>query len=103
MGEVFKFLQAYRGQGGDAEQLADEVSAVLSQPSRFVDDPLRSGFARSLLQPDLYRSGKPAAPWRQWGAEIDAAAQLQLELACMSATEQNQIFCRSKTRQLLRG
>ena len=82
MGEVFKFLQAYRGQGGDAEQLADEISAVLSQPSRFLDDPLRGGFARSLLQPDLYRSGKPAAPWRQWGAEIDAAAQLQLELAC---------------------
>ena len=82
MGEVFKLIQTFREQRGDSRQLADEISAVLSHPSRFVNDPVRGGFARSLLQPDLYRAGKPVAPWRQWGADIDAASLLQLELAC---------------------
>ena len=81
MGEVFKFIQTFREQRGDSGQLADEISAVLLHPSKFVNDPIRGGFAKSLLQPDLYRPGQPAVPWRQWGANIDAAALLQLELA----------------------
>ena len=45
MGEVFKFIQTLREQRGDSGQLKAEISAVLLHPSRFVDDPVRAGFA----------------------------------------------------------
>jgi tRNA-splicing ligase RtcB len=81
MAEVFKLIQGYLVEGGDADCLPEEISTVLAQPSSFVDDPVRGSFARALLQPDLYRADKPPAPWHRWGSDIDALALRQIELA----------------------
>ncbi len=81
MGEVFKFIQSFLDQNGDASVLSREISIVLANPAAFVDDPLRASFAQALLQSDLYRADRPPAPWQRWGGDIDALALRQIELA----------------------
>jgi tRNA-splicing ligase RtcB len=81
MAEVFKLIQGFLEQGGAADRLPEEISAVLAKPSLFVDDAIRGTFANALLQPDLYRADRPPAPWQQWGSNIDALALRQIELA----------------------
>jgi tRNA-splicing ligase RtcB len=81
MGEVFKLIQGFLEQGGIADRLPEEISTVLANPKEHVDDPIRGGFARALLQPDLYRPDRPPAPWQRWGSDIDALALRQIELA----------------------
>lgn len=61
MGETFKFIQAFLDQNGDAKNLSREISAVLATPEAFTTDALRSAFAPTLLQPDLYLADRPPA------------------------------------------
>ena len=81
MAEVFKLIQGFLEQGGAADRLPEEVSAVLANPKAHVHDRIRGAFANALLQPDLYRADRPPAPWHQWGSDIDALALRQIELA----------------------
>jgi tRNA-splicing ligase RtcB len=92
--------------GGDKSRLHEEVAAIVSNPTAFVDDPLRGEFAKALLKapprtnsfsPQQPSSGqRPPSPapasegiraqpvkWRQWGEDLDAEAVLQMEKACL--------------------
>ncbi|HRJ73022.1 MAG TPA: RtcB family protein [Terrimicrobiaceae bacterium] len=83
MGEAFTFISAFCQAGGTKEALAGEIAAIVADPAAFQDDALRGGLAASLLAPDLYLPGKPPAPWRQWGTDIDDFAIRQIEMASL--------------------
>lgn len=83
MGEAFKFISAFCTGGGDKENLGAEISAIVAAPGNFADDPLRGPLASALEAPDLYMPGKPPAPWKKWGTEIDEMAISQIEAASL--------------------
>jgi tRNA-splicing ligase RtcB (3'-phosphate/5'-hydroxy nucleic acid ligase) len=75
------FISAYCLGGGDRSRLTEEVQAVVDKPGEYLEDPLRSPFARALLRtppPPVLGS----APWRQWGEHLDQEALAQMERAC---------------------
>jgi tRNA-splicing ligase RtcB len=74
---VSKFILA----GGDPARLREEVAAIVANPSAFVDDPLRGEFAQALLNAPPPPRAAPV-PYRQWGADVEPEALLQMEQAC---------------------
>ena len=83
MDEAFKFISAFCTGGGDKESLGAEISAIVATPGTFAEDPLRAPLAAALQAPDLYMPGKPPAPWKQWGSDIDDMALKQIEAASL--------------------
>jgi len=83
MDETFKFISAFCTGGGDKENLGAEISAIVAAPANFADDLLRGPLASALQAPDLYMPGKPPAPWKQWGTDIDDMALKQIEAASL--------------------
>jgi tRNA-splicing ligase RtcB len=75
------FIARYVLQGLDRGQLANEVEAVIRQPSAFVDDPLRGGFAKALLRVERPIRQAPAA-WQQWGDGLEPESVNQIARAC---------------------
>lgn len=76
-----EFIRRYVDQGLDRSQLANEVSAVVANPSSFLNDPLRADFARALQSPEGRVRDAPV-PWRQWGIGLEAEAVSQMVRAC---------------------
>ena len=76
-----EFLAHYCLHGGDRTRLAEEITAVVAHPDRYVGDDLRGPLARALLTAPPPLRAVPAA-YRQWGADLDAAAISQMEAAC---------------------
>lgn len=75
------FLARYCLSGGDRSRIAQEIQAILGDPSRHVEDPLRGAFARALVAtPPPLREA--LAPCRRWGSGIDPEAAVQMENAC---------------------
>ena len=83
MDEAFKFISAFCTGGGEKENLGAEISAIVAAPGTFADDTLRGPLASALQAPDLYMPGKPPAPWKQWGTDIDDMALQQIEAASL--------------------
>ncbi|HXT40351.1 MAG TPA: RtcB family protein [Candidatus Angelobacter sp.] len=100
------FISRFILGGGDKTQLEQEVKAIVTDPSAFVDDPLREEFTRALLSapprmrmfsPQQPSSGlRPPSPaptsegaraepvkYRQWGEGLDHEAVMQMEKACL--------------------
>jgi tRNA-splicing ligase RtcB len=75
------FIAAFVLGGGDKSRLAEEVEAIVAEPSAFLADPLRGEFAKALLDRRGSARTEPA-PYRQWGSDLDAEAILQMENAC---------------------
>lgn len=76
------FLANYILKGGDKSLLKEEIEKVVSDPKRFIEDPLRGTLAKSLLSsPAPFRSSN--APWNRWGDDLDQEAVAQMEKACM--------------------
>ena len=75
------FMSAYCLKGGDKTRLAEEVEAVVRDPAKFTNDPLRGEFAKALLHAPPPLRAKPA-PYRQWGEGLDPEAVMQMERAC---------------------
>jgi tRNA-splicing ligase RtcB len=68
--------------GGDKTRLADEVRAVLANPSAFLDDPWRGEFARAVLKAPPPPRAEPVS-YRQWGEGLESEAVMQMERACL--------------------
>lgn len=79
--KAFHFVSAFIRTGGNTDDLAGEIAAIVADPAAFQNDPLRGDFAASLSVPATPPSGKPPAPWRQWGTAIDEPAIRQMEMA----------------------
>ena len=45
MKRAHEFMIAFRERGGDMSQLAQEIGAIVDEPARFLDDPMRAGEA----------------------------------------------------------
>ncbi len=68
--------------GGDKSRLHEEVTAIVANPSGFVNDRLRGEFARALLKaPPPPRA--EAVKYRQWGDGLEHEAVMQMEKACL--------------------
>ena len=75
---VAKFVLA----GGDRTRLAEEVAAVVADPSAFVGDRLRGEFARALLAISPSPRAAPVT-YHQWGEGLEHEAVMQMERACL--------------------
>ena len=75
------FLANYCLKGGDRTRLAQEIEAIVREPARFAQDPLRGGLARALLTAPPSLRTKPA-PYRQWGEGLEPEAVQQMDHAC---------------------
>src|SRR5438045_5663043 len=76
------FIAEYGRAGGDKTRLDDEVSAVVRNPSVYLEDPLRSSFAKALLHAPPATRSTPAK-YRQWGEGLEHDAVMQMETACL--------------------
>lgn len=76
------FVAQYVLQGGNTSKLEDEIKAIVGNPSRFLDDPLRGELAKAI-------AGSPPPPraepvkYRQWGEGLEPDAVMQMEKACL--------------------
>jgi tRNA-splicing ligase RtcB len=68
--------------GGDKSRLHEEVSAIIANPSAFVDDSLRGEFAKALLNAPPPPRAEPVK-YRQWGEGLEHDAVMQMEKACL--------------------
>ena len=68
--------------GGDKSRLHEEVSAIVANPSAFVDDSLRGEFAKALLKAPPPPRAEPVK-YRQWGEGLEHEAVMQMEKACL--------------------
>ena len=75
------FVAQYVLGGGDRSRLAEEVAAVVANPSAYVADPLRGAFAQALLSAPPQPRATPAT-YHQWGEGLDQAAVMLMEKAC---------------------
>jgi tRNA-splicing ligase RtcB len=68
--------------GDDKSRLHEEVSAIVANPSAFVDDPVRKDFAKALLNAPPPPRAVPVK-YRQWGEGLEHDAVMQMEKACL--------------------
>jgi tRNA-splicing ligase RtcB len=76
------FISRFILGGGDKTKIEDEVKAVLASPGAFLEDPLRSEFARALLNAPPPPRTQPVS-YRQWGEGLEPDAIMQMEKACL--------------------
>jgi len=76
-----KFIHDFIAAGGESSRLAEEVSAIIADPQKFLGDPMREALARALYAP-AYKQRDALAPWQQWGSGLDANAVAQMANAC---------------------
>lgn len=68
--------------GGDKALLREELASIVSDPARFVDDPLRGELAKTLLKAPPAPRPEPVK-YRQWGEGLEHDAVMQMEKACL--------------------
>jgi tRNA-splicing ligase RtcB len=68
--------------GGEKMRLAEEVKAVVANPSAFTSDRLRGEFAKALLRAPPPPRAQPVK-YRQWGDGLEHEAVMQMEKACL--------------------
>ena len=68
--------------GGDKSRLHEEVAAIVTNPSAFLDDALRKEFAQALLNAPPPPRTEPVK-YHQWGDGLDHEAVMQMEKACL--------------------
>ncbi len=76
-----EFIRRYIADGNEGALLGDEIVRIVAEPLTFFEDPLRAAFARSIYRPAFTPRAEPA-PWRQWGADLEADAVRQMANAC---------------------
>ena len=55
------FISSYLLKGGNKTRLAEEIQAVVANPSAFAEDPLRKEFANALVHAAPAPRAQPAA------------------------------------------
>ncbi len=76
-----EFIRNYMAQGGVGAQLEGEVMSIVADAPAFFSDELRAPLARAIYRPAFTPRAK-LAPWRQWGADLEAQAVQQMANAC---------------------
>jgi tRNA-splicing ligase RtcB len=76
-----EFIRSYVARGLDTAMLESEVLQIVANPPAYFDDDLRAPLARVIYRPAFTPRAK-LAPWRQWGAGLEAEAVKQMANAC---------------------
>lgn len=76
-----EFMAQFRLKGGAISALRSEIQAVLDAPEGFLNDSLRSAFAKAMTEVPVFTPREPA-PWRQWGSNLEEESVKQMERAC---------------------
>jgi tRNA-splicing ligase RtcB (3'-phosphate/5'-hydroxy nucleic acid ligase) len=76
-----EFIRDYIARGLDGSRLPREFAAIVAAPEAYFDDELRGPLARVIHRPPFTPRAEPA-PWRQWGADLEAGAVQQMSRAC---------------------
>ena len=76
-----QFIHDFIAGGGDTARIAEEISAIIAEPQKFLGDPMREALSRALYAP-AYKQRDKLAPWQQWGTGLDANAVVQMANAC---------------------
>src|SRR5712672_2825013 len=76
------FISKFILGGGDKSRLHEEVAAIVANPSAFLADDLRKGFAMALLTAPPPPRAQPVK-YHQWGEGLDHEAVMQMERACL--------------------
>ena len=77
-----EFIAEYVLAGGDKTRLEEEVLAVVNDPARYQQDPLRGDFAKALIHAPPAARSIPAK-YCQWGEGLEHDAVMQMETACL--------------------
>ncbi len=64
-----------------AEHMQDAIAAVAQRPADFLHDPVMADLAKSLSTNRFVPRQSPA-PWKQWGADLEAQSIQQMRHAC---------------------
>ncbi|MEW6279073.1 MAG: RtcB family protein [Candidatus Eremiobacterota bacterium] len=79
-------LRVVRSAGLKKAELRDRLTSVAHDPSAFFDDPVFGELARAVaarsVQPAGYAERAQAAPWKQWGDDLEPQAVQQMVNAC---------------------
>src|SRR6266403_5602298 len=76
------FVAQFILSGGDKTRLEEEVRSIISNPSAFTGDDLRSEFAKALVNAPPPPRAEPLK-YRQWGEGLEHEAVMQMEKACL--------------------
>src|SRR5262245_23519904 len=76
-----ELIARYILKGLDKTKLVEDVTAVVRDPTVFVDDELRGEFAKALIRCERTIREAPAA-WKQWGEGLEPEAVNQMGRAC---------------------
>lgn len=76
------FVSRFILSGGDKTRLEEELRAIVADPARFLQDPLRGELARALAEAPPPPRAAPIK-YRQWGEGLEPEAVMQMEKACL--------------------
>jgi len=76
-----KFIHHFITAGGAGWQLEDEILKIVADPGAYLSDELRAPLAHAIYRP-AFIPRTEAAPWRQWGVDLEADAVRQMSNAC---------------------
>ncbi len=68
-----KFIHLFISAGGASGELEDEILKIVATPELYLSDELRAPLAHALFCP-AFIPRPEAAPWRQWGVDLEADA-----------------------------
>jgi tRNA-splicing ligase RtcB len=68
--------------GGDKTRLEEELKAIVADPLRFAEDPLRKELAKAIANAPPPPRAEPIK-YRQWGEGLEHEAVMQMEKACL--------------------
>jgi len=76
-----KFIHHFITAGGAGWQLEDEILKIVADPGAYLSDELRAPLAHAIYRP-AFIPRTEAAPWHQWGVDLEADAVRQMSNAC---------------------
>jgi tRNA-splicing ligase RtcB len=68
--------------GGEKTRLEEELKAIIADPVRFAEDPLRKELAKAIANAPPPPRAEPIK-YRQWGEGLEHEAVMQMEKACL--------------------
>src|SRR5215831_13194813 len=76
------FVSQFILSGGDKTKSAQELKAIVANPTLFAEDPMRKELAKAIVNAPPLPRAEPVK-YRQWGEGLEPDAVLQMEKACL--------------------
>jgi hypothetical protein len=76
------FVSQFVLSGGDKTKLEEELKAIMANPARFAEDPMRKELAKAIVNAPPPPRAEPVK-YRQWGEGLEHEAVMQMEKASL--------------------